>query len=122
MLDLIRKDKIKNPADLRLLAVVIGFPLLFEYDYHPILHSYLRCFVNLNEKSEVVLTNWFTTLPKAEVKRSVEAIVNTISIQIVTNYDEIYIQNLLKFSRFLYNANKSSKHISFDEFYIETIT
>jgi len=78
--DDIKKNKLKHPAQVRLLGIVVGIPLLFEFEYSSVLRSYIKACNTLSPKYVVVLTNWFTSLTKTHMSNVVEALSNTISI------------------------------------------
>lgn len=117
-----KKDLIYDLGQLRFILVVLAIPQIFEFDFHPPLLGLLKICSILTEPQRQILIKWLSSYTKSQMAPMLEALQNIISIQIVTTNDQAYIKYLLVLSKIFFEANKISKVLSLEDFYIETIT
>jgi hypothetical protein len=118
-----RQETELNIGRLRFLLIVLEIPVLFDCDFNSVFLSLLKICLNLETKYKETLMKWFMAYDKESFLRILENFKTLITVQIVTNTDDIgYLTNLILFTKLLFEANKNSNIVDHDSFYIEIIS
>lgn len=110
-------------GQIRFLPILLEIPEIFDFPFQSAFLSILKISLNLSSKFKQALINWLSNYTKERFARIVENFSNIISIQIITNsHDTGYLKNLMQFTKILFEANKISDLVSYEDFYVETIS
>jgi len=118
-----KENRIAEVGQLRFIMLLFEIPEIFDFDFNsPFIHLLNLCLI-LPANLKQGLIEWFSTYKREKFAKIVENFSNIISIQIITNDEDTgYLKGLIMFTKILFEANKISHIISYEDFYVETIS
>jgi len=116
------ENRIVEIGQIRFLPLLLEIPEIFDFPFQSAFLSILKISLNLAPNFKQALINWLAGYTKQRFSRIVENFSNIISIQVITNHDTGYLKNLMQFTKILFEANKISELVSYEDFYVETIS
>jgi len=118
-----KENRIVEVGQIRFLPILLEIPEIFDFPFQSAFLSILKIGLSLSSKFKQALINWLSNYTKERFSRIVENFSNIISIQVITNsHDTGYLKNLMQFTKILFEANKISELVSYEDFYVETIS
>lgn len=108
---------------MRFALIIFEIPLLFDYDFNSVFLSVLKFILDMPPHLKMGIIKWLSSYKKENFKKLLYNFKDLISNQVLSSTNDIsYLQNLILFTKVLFEANKLSKVVSHEEFYIETIS